>query len=247
MRTSGAVKRWLDTGLGFIYPEACQICGHERAKVNEGYVCVPCRQRVRTIKPPFCKRCGLPYEGDINAPFECSNCRDMEFHFRSARSAVLTGEFMLDVIHRYKYQQAFWFEPFLAELLTRQAGPELAREGWDLIVPVPLHAVKRRERGFNQAERLAARLGSAANIPVDTKLVRRTQPTESQTRLSREQRTANMRGAFGPRSGRALEGRPRVVVVDDVLTTGATTSACAGVLRDMGAAEVCVWTVARGL
>jgi competence protein ComFC len=247
MSAPNPIKRWLDTGLGFVYPEVCQICGDERATVNEGYVCVPCWQRVRFIKAPFCERCGLPYQGDISGSFQCSNCREIEFNFRSARSAVLTGEFVLDVIHRYKYQQALWFEPFLADLLIRQAAPGLAREGWDVIVPVPLHAAKRRERGFNQAERLAARLSHATSIPIDTTLLRRMQPTESQTRLSREQRAANVRNAFGPRSARKLEGRPRAVVVDDVLTTGATTSACAGVLRDMGAAEVCVWTVARGL
>ncbi len=241
------VKQWLDTGLGFVYPEVCQICGDERATVNEGFVCVPCWQQVRFIKPPFCERCGLPYEGEINGPFQCGNCRDMEFCFRSARSAVLTAGFVLDVIHRYKYQQALWFEPFLADLLVRQAGPALAREDWDMIVPVPLHAAKRRERGFNQAERLAARLSCATHITLNTSLLRRVQPTESQTRLSREQRAKNVSAAFSPRSVPRLEGRPRVVVVDDVLTTGATTSACAGVLKDMGAGEVCVWTVARGL
>jgi ComF family protein len=247
MKAAERGKRWLDTGLGFVYPEVCQICGDERATVNEGYVCVPCWQRIRFIKAPYCKRCGLPFEGDINLPFQCGNCRDLEFCFRSARSAVLTGEFVLDVIHRYKYQQALWFEPFLADLLARQAGPELAREHWDMIVPVPLHAAKRRERGFNQAERLAARLSCASKIPLNTSLLRRTRPTQTQTRLSRQQRADNMRDAFGPSANGKLEGSPRVVVVDDVLTTGATTSACAGVLRDMGAAEVCVWTVARGL
>jgi competence protein ComFC len=247
MSMANSFKHWLDAGLGFVYPEVCQICGDERATVNEGFVCVPCWQKVRFIKPPFCERCGLPYEGDISAPFQCGNCRDMEFYFRSARSAVLTGGFVLDVIHRYKYQQALWFEPFLADLLIRQAGPALAREDWDVIVPVPLHAAKRRERGFNQAERLAARLSCATHIPLDTTLLRRAHPTETQTRLSREQRAVNVRHAFAPRSARKLENRTRAVLVDDVLTTGATTSACARVLRDMGAGEVCVWTVARGL
>jgi ComF family protein len=247
MKTDGALKRWLDTGLGFIYPEVCQICGDEHATVNEGYVCESCRQRVRFIKPPFCERCGLPYDGEITAPFQCGNCRDMDFSFRSARSAVLTGEFVLDVIHRYKYQQALWFEPFLAGLLARQAVPELARECWDLIVPVPLHPAKRRERGFNQAGRLADQLSRACGIAVDDTLLRRIKPTETQTRLTRAQRDLNMRGAFVPKAARKLEGRPRVVLVDDVFTTGATTSACARVLRQMGASEVCVWTVARGL
>jgi competence protein ComFC len=246
MNAALSCKRWLEVGLGFLYPEVCQTCGEEPAGVTEGFVCQPCRQKVRFIKPPFCARCGLPYDGAITAEFTCGNCRDLDLHFRSARSAVASGEFVLEVIHRYKYQAALWFEPFLAALLLSQAGSELAGEQWDLIVPVPLHPAKRRERGFNQAERLAARLGEATRIPLNTNILQRIKPTETQTHLSRQQRAANVQKAFAARPGVKLEGA-RVVVLDDVFTTGATTSACAKVLRSAGAGDVCVWTVARGL
>jgi len=239
-------KQWLDAELGFVYPEVCQVCGQEHATVPEGFVCVQCWQKVRFIKPPFCERCGLPYEGDITTAFECGNCREMELHFRSARSAVLAGELMLDIIHRYKYQRALWFEPFLADLLVRQAAPELAREKWDMIVPVPLHPTRRREREFNQAERLGAHLSRATGIPMNTGLLERVEPTQTQTRLGRQERAANMRNAFALRPGVELEGS-RVVVLDDVFTTGATTSACAKVLLSAGAGDACVWAVARGL
>jgi ComF family protein len=240
------LKPWLDTALGFVYPNVCQICNHEHATVVEGYVCARCWQKVRFIKPPFCDRCGLPYEGEITAVFECQNCREMELHFRSARSAVVAGELVLDIIHRYKYQRALWFEPFLADILVRQAAPELARNKCDMIVPVPLHAAKRRERQFNQAERLAGQLSRATGIPLSTKLLKRVQPTRTQTMLTRPQRAANVRNAFAPQAGARLAGG-RIVVFDDVFTTGATTSACAKVLLAMGADDVCVWTVARGL
>ena len=153
---------------------------------------------------------------------------------------------MLDVIHRYKYQRALWFEPFLADLLVRASRPALAKEHWDVIVPVPLHPLKKREREFNQAERLAARLGESTGLPVNTRGLRRVEPTRTQTLLTREQRAANVRHAFAVRAGCQLEGR-RVILVDDVLTTGATTSACARALRNAGARTVQVWTVARGL
>jgi ComF family protein len=150
------------------------------------------------------------------------------------------------VIHRYKYKGELWFEPFLADLLVRQAAPILAREKWDMIVPVPLHPAKKRERGFNQAARLASRLGRAVKIPLNFGLLKRVQPTRTQTLLSRPQRAANVNRAFAPRSGQKLRGA-RIVLVDDVFTTGATTSACARVLHSAGAGDVCVWTVARGL
>ncbi|MGB7768787.1 MAG: double zinc ribbon domain-containing protein [Verrucomicrobiia bacterium] len=236
----------LDAGLAFFYPETCQICRTARATAKDGFVCAHCRAQVHFIKPPFCERCGLPYPGDFNTLFECTNCREMELHFSSARSAVVARNVVLEAVHRYKYQRARRFEPFLADLFLREALPALREQHWDFIVPVPLHPVKHREREFNQAERMAAHLSAAAQIPLNPKLRRRVRPTATQTLLTRPQRAANMRGAFAPCPGAPLNGE-RVILVDDVFTTGATTSACAQVLRAAGAGDVCVWTVARGL
>jgi ComF family protein len=229
-----------------LYPEVCQVCEQQPASAAEGFVCSQCWQEVRFIKPPFCERCGLPFEGDINTRFECTNCREMELHFVFARSAVAARSAVLDVIHRYKYSRALWFEPFLADLLARQAVPEMQKERWDLLVPVPLYATKKREREFNQAERIGRRFSRAVRIPINARLLQRVLPTQTQTLLTRQQRAANVRNAFAMRKGKRLNGE-RVVLVDDVFTTGATTSACARVLRAAGAGEVCVWTVARGL
>jgi ComF family protein len=241
-----SLRAWLNAGLALVYPEVCQLCGAARATPAEGFVCGGCRAKVRFIERPFCERCGRPYEGEISGTFECPNCRDRELHFRQARSAVVAGETMLDVIHRYKYSRALWFEPFLAELLVDAAGPELAKERWDLIVPVPLYPARQREREFNQAERLANCLSAVTHIPVNKRLLRRVRPTCTQTVLSRAEREENVRNAFATRRGQLMNGE-RIVLVDDVLTTGATTSACAKVLRTGGAGDVCVWTVARGI
>ncbi len=245
-RFARAVNGWLNAALGLFYPEICQLCGLARATVGESYVCAGCRARVRFIEPPFCERCGLPYQGAITTRFECANCRDMELAFRFARSAVVTGDTLLGILHRYKYQRALWFEPFLAELLIARAKPELSTEHWDFIVPIPLHPAKKREREFNQAERLAARLSAATGIRMNNRLLKRILPTRSQTLLSRQERLANVRNAFAMRDANRLNGQ-RIVVLDDVLTTGATANACAKVLLAAGAGEVCVWTVARGI
>ena len=242
---SVTIKTWTDAGLHFVYPEHCRLCGENRATQAEGYVCAWCRETARFIDPPFCERCGLPFQGAITTSFECGNCKDLKLHFHSARSAVKASEKVLEVIHRYKYHRALWFEPFLAGLLIERAKPELMKESWDMIVPIPLYSAKLREREFNQAERLGACLGSATGIPMETDLVRRVLPTRTQTLLTREERLANVRKAFAVADGTDLAGR-NIILVDDVLTTGATTSACAKVLRQAGAGKVCVWTVARG-
>jgi competence protein ComFC len=248
MTTTPAVpiQNWLNTGLGFFYPEICQLCETERATAADGFVCSRCWSHVRFIKPPFCERCGLPFEGEFSTAFECANCREMELNFSSARSAVVAKSVVLEAIHRFKYQNALWFENFLAGLFLREALPALRGQMWNFIAPVPLHSVKRREREFNQAENLARHLSGATEIPLNTKLLRRVLPTVTQTLLTREQRAENMRGAFAVRSDVKLDGE-EIILVDDVFTTGATTSACAKALKAAGAGEVCVWTVARGL
>jgi len=240
------VKGWVNAGLALVYPEVCQLCGVGRATPAEGFVCAGCRGQARFIEPPFCERCGRPYQGEVSGPFECAACREAGWPFCSARSAVVARDGVLEAIRRYKYRRALWFEPFLAGLLISRAAPALAAGPWHWLVPVPLHPTKHRQREFNQAERLADRLSEATRIPVHKGLLRRVAPTPTQTLLSRPERLANMGRAFALRRGARLHGQ-RLVLVDDVLTTGATTGACAGVLLAGGAGEVCVWTVARGI
>ncbi len=232
--------------LNLLYPPVCQLCQKQRAEATEGFVCAKCWSHVRFIRAPFCERCGLPFEGELTTSFVCTNCNDLKLFFTSARSAVVAKTVVLEAVHRFKYSNALWFENFLANLLVRAAAPILVNENWDYIIPVPLHPVKLREREFNQAALLAAHLARATKIPLTTTILNRVHPTSTQTLLTRDERAANMKNAFVVRKGIRLDGQ-RIVLVDDVFTTGATTNACAQALQVAGAAAVCVWTVARGL
>jgi ComF family protein len=240
-------KRYWEAAMGFLYAEVCQACQQRRATASDGYVCAHCRATVRFISPPFCKRCGAVFEGAITMPFECGNCRGVELHFSSARASVPARDVVLEMIHAYKYNQALWIEPFLTELLIQIAAPVIQAEGWDLIVPIPLHPRRQAQREFNQAERLAAALSTASRVPWAAPVLARILDTRTQTRLSRQERAKNMQRAFALRAKPAAIAGRRIVLVDDVLTTGATANAAARVLRRQGAAEVCVWTLARGL
>jgi ComF family protein len=170
----------------------------------------------------------------------------LQLHFDWARAAARASGVVLEVIHRYKYRGERWFEPFLGELLATAAEPTVRAGDWDWLVPVPLHPMKEREREFNQAACLARRLGAATGVPVASGFLRRVHYTSTQTRLSRGRRRENVVGAFEARDEAAVAGR-RLILIDDVLTTGATTSECARVLKACGAEEVGVWTVARGV
>lgn len=242
------VCEWVRAGVSLVYPEVCDLCGREPAGPAEGFVGQACRSmpgHLKRIDPPYCDRCGLPHAGEILGEYVCGNCSGVELGFRRARAALESTPFLLEVIHRYKYGKAVWLEGFLAAHLVEAAAEEVLAEGCDGIVPVPLHPGREREREFNQAERLAVHLARATGLPLENRLLRRRAATRSQALLDRRERSKNVAGAFEVRGDRSLDGR-RLVVVDDVLTTGATTSAVGAVLRRAGAADVVVWTVARG-
>lgn len=242
---AGRIRAYTEATLSFLYPENCQVCRAARATHAAGYVCDECKSKIKFIEPPFCDRCGRPFEGAFTTRFECQNCRDLDLAFTSARSAAFAHEPLLDVIHQYKYNRAFWFEPFLADLLISRARVELENQ-WDFLIPIPLHPTREREREFNQAERLATCLSRVTNIPVNSNMLRRIRKTQSQTLLSRDERLINMKNAFALKNEQNLAGG-KFVLIDDVFTTGATAGACAKALRAAGAEKVCVWTVARGL
>jgi competence protein ComFC len=231
-----------------IYPNVCQFCSQQRATAAESYICADCRnhpEAVSLMNEPMCDKCGLGYDGAITNKFVCANCKDMDLQFFQARAAAEFAGLVKEVIHRFKYQRNEWFEPYLAELLIASAAADIKTAAMNLIVPIPLHRRKEHERGFNQSERLARRLSEATKIPFAMPL-RRVKRTENQALLDRAGRINNVKNAFAYAAEGPLPPGSRVLLVDDVLTTGSTASACAEELLKNGAAEVRVWTVARG-
>jgi ComF family protein len=179
----------------------------------------------------------------------CQGCRDFEPEFdRAVSFGEYAGE-LRGLIHLLKYDKVLSAAPVLGDMLVHAIG-QLRGGGedfWPLIVPVPLHASKRGERGFNQAELIVrARKRLPAQFEIASGLLKRQRPTHSQVGLSREERIANMRGAFrvtDPQRGKGAT----VIIVDDVMTTGTTVSECARVLKKAGAERVWAATVARTL
>jgi ComF family protein len=235
----------IQAATDLLYPRNCQFCSVPLAGQERGVICAGCLETVKWIEPPCCSRCALPFVGAVTGTFECGYCQDLDLHFSRAVSACVARGVVLDAIHHFKYHRRMYFGPHLAEWMVTAGRERLDWSTVDGVVPVPLHPRKKRERGFKQAEYLAKAAGQAFGKPVWRRALRRVHDTKTQTRLDAQERRENLRGAFTVRDSGSVAEK-RIVLVDDVFTTGATLDACARVLRHAGAREVWVLTVARG-
>lgn len=222
---SAALERWL-------LPAECLLC-HEAAGPADALICDLCRRRWRPVSAPWCDRCGQPATDDL----PCRLCAEWPEALERARSAVWLDEGARQAVHALKYSG--WWR-VTAQLAQAMTGLEPLARGV-ILVPVPLARRRLRTRGYNQAERLAAALGERLGVTVAAESLARRRETPTQTSLTPEARAANVAGAF---RGTGVRGRT-VVLVDDVLTTGATLGACAVALREAGAARVEAVTFAR--
>lgn len=218
--------------LDLLFPPRCVACGRAGA-----WLCAACLAQVDWLTPPLCPHCGEPLDPDER----CPRGRRHLLLLDGLRSAAWHSGPLRVAIHRLKYRgQRVVAEPLGAILLQAWRLDPLPV---DLLVPVPLHTTRLRERGYNQATLLARQLGRATGIGVDDRSLRRTRNTRSQVDLSAPERLANVEGAFSCR-GRSLQGRA-ICLMDDLCTTGATLEACAAALRAAGARSVWGYTLAR--
>ena len=227
----------VDLLLTLLYPPRCPSCGRERAAPRPPELCRGCRARLEPVARA-CERCGEP-----GSERRCARCASAPPPYAHAHACFLyrDDELSSELVSRWKYGGDHVVGSTLASLLREHRSAHA--ECYDLIVPVPLHASRLAQRGFNQAALLAravARRGE--HVAVDA--LRRAAATAPQAALGRRARAANVRDVFAVRRGAAVTGRS-VLLVDDVVTTGATVEACSTVLLEAGATGVGVWSLAR--
>lgn len=239
--------------LDAFYPRSCFSCDSILAPNTprsglEAWLCPTCLDTVLKVEPPYCEVCGEPYDGALVQPFRCWNCLGRKLAFDFALSAHKAEGAVRDMIHAFKYHRQLSMRAPLAELmLPIFSDPRLASQDlreW-LLVPVPLHPFRRIWRGYNQSLELCRKLGRLKGIKT-VQLLRRSRVTRAQAGLARGERLRNLKGIFAPRwLAPDVKGR-KVLLVDDVLTTGATTHECAKVLKmQAGVEKVVVITAAR--
>ena len=227
--------------FSLLFPEDCRICGAPLRLVSRIPLCSACLRPPQPFRAEYhCTSCGTPFENGfpLDAEGRCALCRH---GLRGFDAAYCFGSYegrLREWIHLYKYGRVKTMAGPLIELLTAAAPRQ---ERFDAIVPVPLHWRRRWQRGFNQSELLARGISRKWNLPV-IRALRRIRYTPTQTGLSNTARRKNVAAVFSAR--RSFDGQ-KLLLIDDVLTTGATAAACALALRRVGAGSVKLLTVAR--
>ena len=229
------ISRTLDAILAVAWAPRCAACNDPLERPSEGVVCGSCWRRIDCVEAPLCERCGVGLATGPATPCLCGDCRRTGGPLTARRAAGLHAGTLREIIHAFKYDGRRSLARPLAQLILQVADDWLRAA--DVAVPVPLHALRRYRRGFNQADDLASHLG----LPV-LRALRRKRHTGRQVALSRAGRLRALGDAFslasrGGSNGAAIRHRS-VVIVDDVITTGATVEACAAVLRSAGARNV---------
>ena len=231
--------------LDLLFPPLCHSCKTFIPKAGELFICADCLTKITFLVTPLCSVCGTPFKTESGLDHVCGVClTHPPFHI--CRSATLFSGPVQELIHRFKYGHRVHLSQPLGLLTARALAAFCSEAAPDLIVPVPLHRKRLRQRGYNQSQLIGGVLAKQWKVPLEVRNLRRVRWTEPQTSLHAEDRRVNVRDAFAVRDPRRMEGK-RVLLVDDVLTTGSTMRACAEALRQAGVTDVFAVTVARSL
>jgi len=226
-----------------VFPSTCKICRTLLEAPAEKVLCQDCLDKIVPVRAPFCPACGRFFDG-AGEPHYCSACLNEAPPFSAHRSSAKYRGHLKDALLLFKYRRyrvlGTHLAGFLVEALKRE---ESLWAGVDVIVPVPLHRRRRRERGFNQAEVLAREIGRLKGIPVESRALIKMRNV-AQTSLERNERASNVRDAYRCGKAERLQAKT-VLLVDDVFTTGSTLRECAGVLKHAGVKDVRAVTVAQ--
>jgi ComF family protein len=232
--------------LDIIFPPRCHVCRCFLAEPTDIHLCDSCREKVIIVRSPLCTICGVPFATENGIDHTCGHCLTTRRPFAGARAAARFEGPLQELIHRFKYGNKIHLSRPLGLLTATVLGDFHPAVSADCIVPVPLHRRRLRERGFNQSQLIGRILAKSWEIPLSVHNLRRIRWTTPQTGLSAAERERNIRGAFAVVKPDRLEGK-RLLLVDDVYTTGSTVTECAKTLRQSGAKEVYVVTVARSV
>lgn len=236
------ISELLGQGMGrileFLLPSRCPGCSQKLQ--DHGLLCPACWAELTPLAAPFCGQCSLPFEFDSDTDSSCGACIKQKPEFDYARSAVIYDAFGKSMVLKLKHSAGTVYVPVMAQMMIRALGEITA----DVVMPVPLHAGRLLKRRFNQSQLLAKEVSKSLAIELDCFSLRKVKATASQGGLDRAERLRNVSSCFKVHKQADIADKS-ILLVDDVLTTGATAEACARELKKAGAREVGVVTFAR--
>lgn len=238
-----SVKQLLQVLLDVILPPLCHICHCFIPNASTIHICPACRDRLIPVVSPLCPKCGIPFSS-TGGDHSCSECLTNPPHFDAARAPFLYEGAIRDLIHSFKYDQRIHLRSPLALMAQQGMNDFLAEQTLQRVIPVPLHRSRLRQRGFNQAVLLGNALSQQLSLPMLPDTLIRTRPTRPQIELTATERFFNVKNAFTVARPEAVAGK-RILLLDDVMTTGSTMNECARELKKAGAEFVVAMTIAR--
>lgn len=233
-------KNLIDGLLDLVYPPKCLVCGEFQPR----YFCDECRRKISLIGSQVCRRCGAPVD-----QLPCKECSGRDLYFDEARSTAVYEDPLREAIHQLKFSCHSCIAPDLAEIMCEYVLNEQAAYGArssDILVPIPVDKKRRRERGFNQSLLLAEQLAVTMRKPVVSDVLTRVKSVPPQSNLGYEERLVNLEGVFTVTDVHRIAG-VKILLIDDVYTTGSTVNEASKTLKEAGASEVRVLTLARSI
>lgn len=240
------MKRILAGLADIILPPRCPTCEAILDHEKNPLFCAACLSKIHFIQSPLCSCCGVPFAGACGDNHLCGDCLDSKPTFSIARAVGRYETTLLEAIHWFKYNRKIYIGEVLGKLMAEYAYPGFTITDYSLIMPVPLHPKRLRERGFNQSVILAKEISERFHISLDFLSLTRHIYTEAQIKLGRKDREANVKDVFSVHDSGKIHGH-RIILVDDVYTSGSTVKECARVLMQSRAESVAILTLARAV
>ncbi|HPD60666.1 MAG TPA: ComF family protein [Thermodesulfobacteriota bacterium] len=242
---TGGIDKVISLALNFLFPPICLLCGSKDTYHARCLICKDCLNSISFISHPVCVRCGKPFLTEVIRDHVCGSCLTQEPHFNLVRALGRYEGALATIIHNLKYRQKFSMVNLLNFLLDMH-NHEITFSSYDLLIPVPLHRSRLRQRGFNQTVILGNILKKKYHLPVHTNILKRISHTLPQVTLPVKARKINIRNAFKVKKPRSVKGKT-ILLLDDVYTTGATINECARILKKSGACRVDGFVIARAV
>ena len=239
-----SLKELLNEVGDIIFPPQCIACTEIISQLSERVFCPSCLSKISFVTGSICPICGLPF---LDSPAEshiCGDCLQSLPCYAKARAVASFESIIMDAIHKFKYGRNISAGGALGSFMAGFSFPDFDFSEYSLLIPVPLHIKRLRERGFNQSLLLAEEMGKKHKLPVNFSLLKRCNFTLTQTGLNKAEREKNIKGAFTVTDKNKIAGKC-IILVDDVFTTGSTINECARVLMKAGAQKVAALTLSR--